>query len=70
MAKFSEIGRSERQSPGCVKPVAVLQAYKQAAARRKDSNEAEPGAKIDSDTKINKAGLPGAMAKSVLPLKT
>src|SRR6266403_5879706 len=46
MAKFSEIGRSERQSPGCIKPGSVLQAQKQAAARRKDINEAEPGAKI------------------------
>src|SRR3981081_2955908 len=46
MAKFPEIGRSERQSPGCIKPVAVLQAHKQAAARGKGINEAEPGAKI------------------------
>jgi len=38
LAKFSEIGRSERQSPRCIKPGSVLQAYKQAAARRKDSN--------------------------------
>ena len=46
MAKFSEIGRSERQPPGCIKPVAVLQAHKQAAAWGKDINEAESGAKI------------------------
>src|SRR3981081_3483911 len=46
MAKFPESGRSERQSPGCIKPVAALQAHKQASARGKDINEAEPGAKI------------------------
>src|SRR5258707_2176959 len=45
-AKFSEIRRSERQSPGSIKPVALLQAQKQAAARGKDVNKAEPGAKI------------------------
>src|SRR5260370_12470912 len=46
MAKFSEIRRSERQSPGTIKPVAMLQAQKQAAARGKDVNKAERGSNI------------------------
>src|SRR5260221_2590122 len=46
MAKFSEIRRSERQCPGSIKPVAVLQAQMQAAPRGKHINKPDPCARI------------------------